>query len=163
MATPTTNLRLLKPSATEIYDLQLIGKNLDSVDTAFGRLGAHLPYDSANATDANVITMNSGYVRVSAFARRYGAWVSFSVLFTVTAGITMNTTGDLNITIGTVDPLYRSMIPSPLSVLGTGRAASGYIASNGNIVLSGICGTANVPNTEQIELSGIYMLDSSVV
>lgn len=164
MATPTTNLRLLKPTNIEQYDLQTMNANLDSIDEAFGRLGVDRRFDTALSVGDTVLpTTHADYTPNLYRAARYGNWCYLRLVFDLDTANTVDGFGITNCpSPGQLHPDWWPLVASPLSTLFSGRGVEAWVGTNGAINITHATGTTNFAIGNTIDLAGWYMLADGI-
>lgn len=169
MATPTTNLRLLKPTNIEQYDLQTMNLNFDTIDEKFGIAGSDRLFETSLSVGNDVMPSAGGiwateYAATEFRALRWGNWCHLRIEFTHRTATTVSGTGAIGTTntLGTLLPKWWPLVPSPLSNTGAGRGASGYVSASGVVVFMFATGSANFAIGNTTSLSGWYMLADGI-
>lgn len=160
MASPTTNLKLLRPGVTEPYNLETINNNLDNIDTFLGNTGAHREYGtSLTSGSAVVASVDSDYTATTRDAIRYGNWAYLRIRFTFNKAVTINQYGEMTTPIfGIVAPKWKPLVASPMYTVGSGRGVDAYINSAGGITLRHAAGITNYAIGDIVDIAGWYML-----
>lgn len=166
MAIPTNKMRFLKPQNNEKYDLQTLTKNFDSIDEAFGNMGAARPYTSSLAVGNAVADGTHSVLTALEYrAQKFGNWAWIKILCEVKAGQTivrnqygaLASSGD-GLRVVTVKPEWLPLIATPLGSSVSGRGLASYISPNGGVELNFAAGTTDLGPGTFIYLFGWYML-----
>lgn len=103
MATNTTNYNLIKPDATDFYDIDDFNKNADAVDTALAGKAATTHYHAAsNITSGTLPLTRGGTGGTTATAARS----SLGAAPAYTYGTADKTAGTSSLTTGTLYFMY---------------------------------------------------------
>lgn len=160
----TTNLKLQKPDASDVYNSDTITQNYRTIDRYLANLGGNVPYKLIS-NPAQFITVRDADFEITggSLAILGNGLAYIEVTCTNKKEITVNQYGLMSgpTTIGDVLPEYATAISQPLSS-GMGMAIGGYIAPDNTRVvlrqLKGYLSTGKIGVGTSMQLGGIYPL-----